>query len=155
MLKSLLCMVIIIASAAIGLYLSSRLTQRVKLLSQLIVLLEEVASMMTYTSESLAKLFSRNFDGYPFSEQQPFDRQFCQWIGRYRDVLSADERKLLEDFSRGLGVSDISSQQNHIRLYITLLNEKRNETQEEVRNKEKTALILPLAVGIAIAILLI
>ena len=129
--------------------------QRVKILSQLIVLLEEVASMMTYTSESLAKLFSRNFDGYPFSEQQPFDRQFCQWIGRYRDVLSADERKLLEDFSRGLGVSDISSQQNHIRLYITLLNEKRNESQEEVRNKEKTALILPLAVGIAIAILLI
>lgn len=155
MLKLLLCMVIMIASVAIGLYFSSRLKRREKALTSFIVLLEEVASMMSYTSESLAKLFSRNADGFLFSDQKPFDRQFHEWISRYRDTLSQDDIKLLEDFSSGLGASDISSQQKHIRLYITLLTEKRNEAQKEVKNKERLYLILPLAVGIATAILLI
>ena len=67
--KLLLCMVVIGASLAVGLWLSMRLSERTKLLGSYITLLQEVALKMTYTSDSLAKLFADNFAGYPFTDK--------------------------------------------------------------------------------------
>lgn len=155
MLKPILCIMIVGASLAVGIYCSSRLTQRVDILTQLIVMLEEAAAKMRYTSEPLAKLFQDNFAEYPFADQQPFNEQFTRMIHSFRDVLKAEDIRLMEDFCRELGTSDTESTLRHIRLYITLLTEQRETARREVIGKGKLYRLLPLSAGIAAAIVLI
>lgn len=153
--KLLLCMMIVAASLAIGLYLNSRLTERTKILSSYITMLEEAAVRMSYTSDHLAALFADNFAGFVFDEHQPFAEQFCHMTRRYKDVLTEEDIRVLDDFTRDLGVSDTASQLKHIRLSVTLLTQHLESAREEVRKKSKVRLILPLSVGLAAAILLL
>ena len=76
MLKLILCLTVIGASLSVGVFLSSRLNARIKILSELIVLIEEVSVKMTYTADPLAVLFNDNFAGYSFRRDQPFSQQF-------------------------------------------------------------------------------
>lgn len=153
--KLLLCMTIVIASFSVGLVLYSRLHERIKVLSQHITLLEEVAVRMTYTSSNLAALFAENFAGFIFSDTEPFAQQFKKMIRRYRDVLNTEDIRILDDFSEDLGASDTDSQLRHIQLYVSLLNNRLDEAREEEKRKGKLTLVLPLSIGIAAAILLL
>ncbi len=155
MLKSVLCITIIIASLAVGLYYSSRLSQRVSVLSDMISLLEEVNAKIKYTAAPLAELFENNFTGFRFEVNQPFERQFSELVHRYNDVLTTEDLRLLDELGRDLGTSDVDSQQRLIRLSITVLTQQRDQAQTEVTNKGKLYRILPLSAGIAAAILLL
>lgn len=148
-------MTVVIAALLLGVYLSARLFERTRVLSSLISLLEEVAVRMTYTSSNLASLFSDNFAGFVFTPQKPFAPQFTEMISRFRDVLTADDIDLLNDFSEDLGAGDTASELQHIRLYVKLLQERLDIAREEVQRKSKLCRILPLSAGIAIAVLLI
>ncbi len=141
--KLLLCMVVIGASLAVGLWLSMRLSERTKLLGSYITLLQEVALKMTYTSDSLAKLFADNFAGYPFTDKKPFAEQFTEMTRRYQGILSAEDCGILEDFSRGLGDSDTGTQLKHIQLYTGLLTGQRNKAQQAAEEKGRLYRILP------------
>ena len=148
-------MIVIAASVAVGIYLCSRLNQRAVILSEYIRLLEEVSSGMQYISDDLAHLFKDNFAGFPFTEKEPFDRQFREMTLRFEDVLKQDDLRILDDLGRDLGVSDVDSQLKHIRLYITLLRERLDEARDAVDQKGKLYRILPLSIGVAAAVLLI
>ncbi len=147
-------MTVIGASLAVGIYLSHRLNERTKILGSFIALLEEVSVRMTYTSDNLAGLFAQNFAGWQFDEHQPFDRQFCRMTRKYQNVLRTEDLVILDDLASGLGASDADSQLRRIGMYRTLLNEKLEESREEVKRRGKLCLILPLSIGIAAAILL-
>lgn len=155
MLKPVLCITVVIASLAVGLYYSSRLSQRVSVLSDMISLLEEVSAKIKYTADPLAELFENNFAGFRFEVNQPFDRQFSEMVHRYKDVLSTEDLRQLDELGRDLGTSDVDSQQRMIRLSITVLMQQRDQAQTEVTNKGKLYRILPLSAGIAAAILLL
>ena len=153
--KLLLCMIVIGASLAVGLTLSSRLSERTKTLSAYITLLEEVAVRMRYYATDLAALFSDNFAGFQFLSDRPFDVQFARMVRERQHVLNAEDLKLLDEFGRDLGTSDIDSQQRHIRLYIKLLTEQLDQAREDEQRKGRLYRLLPLSIGIAAAILLI
>lgn len=155
MLKLVLCITVVSASLAVGLFYSSRLSRRVAVLSELIIELEEVSAKMKYTSDPLAKLFGNNASGYRFDAKKPFDLQFAEMIHQYNDALTTEDVRLLEELGRDLGTSDVDSQQRLIRLHITVLTKQRDRAQTDVTNKGKLYRILPLSVGIAAAILLI
>ena len=148
-------MIVVTVALLIGVYLSTRLSERTKLLSSFISLLEEVSLRMTYISSDLASLFKDNFAGFEFSPNQPFVPQFSMMIKQYKGTLSADDIALLNDFSKGLGTSDTASQLRHIQLYVKLLQEQLNKARDEVERKSKLYRILPLSAGIAVAVLLI
>ena len=155
MLKLILCLTVIGASLSIGVFLSSRLNARVKIISELIVLIEEASVKMTYTADPLAVLFNDNFAGYSFRSDQPFSQQFKEMTRQYKDSLQPEDLQILDDFSDGLGTSDTVSQLRHMRLYLTMLNQQLSEAREVSAQKGKLYLILPLSAGIAAAILLI
>lgn len=155
MLKLVLCMTIIGASVAIGISLSSKLSQRVEILSQYMKLLEEVSVRLRYTGDPLAVLFQDNFVGYTFSREKPFENQFQEMTRRFKDVLLPIDIRLLDDFARDLGAGDSESQLQHIRLYIKILEERCEEAREDLKSKGKLYRILPLSAGIAVAVLLI
>lgn len=148
-------MTIVFAALGVGCYFSNRLNERAKLLGSYITLLEEAAVRMAYTSSNLAQIFSDNFAEFPFSDQTPFDEQFRAMTLQYRDVLKKEDVRLLDDFTRDLGMSDTASQQKHLRLYIDLLKEHSRQARDDMEKKSKLYRILPLSVGIAVAVLLI
>lgn len=153
--KLILCMLIIAAALAIGLRLSFRLSERVRVLSAYIALLENAALRMTYTSDSLYKLFADNFADYVFTQTEPFAQQFHTMSERFSSVLHAEDMEILDSFTRDLGAGDTAAELNHIRLYIGLLTERLNDAQTALERKGRLYRILPLSVGIAAAILLI
>lgn len=155
MLKLALCMTIIGASVAIGISLSSKLSQRVEILSQYMKLLEEVSVRLRYTGDPLAVLFQDNFVGYTFLRERPFENQFQEMTRRSKDVLLPIDIRLLDDFARDLGAGDSESQLQHIRLYIKMLEERSKEAREDLKSKGKLYRVLPLSAGIAVAVLLI
>ncbi len=155
MLKLALCMTIIGASVAIGISLSSKLSQRVEILSQYMKLLEEVSVRLRYTGDPLAVLFQDNFVGYTFLRERPFENQFQEMTRRFKDVLLPIDIRLLDDFARDLGAGDSESQLQHIRLYIKMLEERSKEAREDLKSKGKLYRVLPLSAGIAVAVLLI
>ena len=155
MLKLALCMTIIGASVAIGISLSSKLSQRVEILSQYMKLLEEVSVRLRYTGDPLAVLFQDNFVGYTFLRERPFENQFQEMTRRSKDVLLPIDIRLLDDFARDLGAGDSESQLQHIRLYIKMLEERSKEAREDLKSKGKLYRIIPLSAGIAVAVLLI
>ena len=118
-------------------------------------MLEEAAVRMTYTSPSLAQLFADNFAGYSFSADQPFDEQFRRMTELFKEVLSREDIRTLNEFTRDLGASDTASQLQHIRLYVALLRERLEQARGDVERKSKIYRILPLSLGVAIAVLLI
>ena len=148
-------MTIIGASVAIGISLSSKLSQRVEILSQYMKLLEEVSVRLRYTGDPLAVLFQENFVGYTFSREKPFENQFQEMTRRSKDVLLPIDIRLLDDFAHDLGAGDSESQLQHIRLYIKILEERSKEAREDLKSKGKLYRILPLSAGIAVAVLLI
>lgn len=148
-------MTIIGASVAIGISLSSKLSQRVEILSQYMKLLEEVSVRLRYTGDPLAVLFQDNFVGYTFLRERPFENQFQEMTRRFKDVLLPIDIRLLDDFARDLGAGDSESQLQHIRLYIKMLEERSKEAREDLKSKGKLYRVLPLSAGIAVAVLLI
>lgn len=153
--KLILCMIIIAAALAVGLWLNSRLSERTRILSAYITMLNEVSLRMTYTCEPLSKLFAENFAGYVFTDTKPFSEQFRMMTRQFSGVLTTEDIRLLDDFTHDLGAGDTASELSHIRLYSGLLTEQLNSAQNALEQKGRLYRILPLSVGIAAAILLI
>ena len=153
--KLILCLVVVGASTAVGAYLSTRLSERVRTLSSYILMLEKASTRLTYTSDHLASIFQDNFAGHHFCEEQAFAPQFQQMTRKYQEVLTAEDRRLLDDFSRDLGRSDADGELRHIRLYITLLQQQLEKANQDAEQKGRLVRILPLSAGIAVTILMI
>ena len=155
MLKLILCAVISAASLYVGFVLSSRLTERVKLLERYIGLLDESAGRIEFSSVDLAAAFSRNFAGFSFAAEKPFSPQWERFITETGAVLHSDDIDILKGFAQGMGEGDTESQLRHIGQYKRRLTLCLDTARKDVEQKSSVYRILPFAVGLALVILLI
>ena len=155
MLRTVLCALLVGASLFIGYYLSTRLKRRTRLLEDFIVLFNNVRLRIAYTGDSLAEIFTDNFAARPFDPYEPFTLQWDEFVDGYSDTLDAEDIRVLRAFADGLGESDSASQQQHIKLYITMLEERLKTARAEIEKKAKIYRAVPFFFGLALAIILL
>ena len=154
-LRLLLCILIMFCGAVIGLHFSQRLTRRRDILLGFEKLFHRAQTQISYNSGCLCEVFGENFASFVFSRSLPFDEQWERFVRQFSYFLSKDDAALLLDFSRGLGTADGEAQQKHIAMFSELLRGHIQNAQEEIGNKSKAFRIIPLSVGMAIALLMV
>ena len=155
MLKLILCLVIVISGAMIGLYYSQRLSRRKAVLSDFCSMLNKAKLMISYNAADLCEVFSDNFADFVFTHGEPFGTQWAELVSQYRAVLSDEDVSVLSGFADGIGASDTESQIQHIELYIKLLNERIESAQRDIDEKSKLYRVLPISAALVLSILLI
>ncbi len=155
MIRLMLCILIIFCGAVIGLHFSRRLTKRREILLSFEKLFHRAQLQIGYNAGDLCEAFGENFASFPFCRSQPFDVQWERLIKQFTYHLTKDDISMLSEFTRGLGTADAEAQQKHIALYVELLQEHIRSAQEDIRNKTKVARIIPTAIGMAIALMMI
>ena len=155
MLRAAVAIAILAACVAVGFHLTSRLSERVRIISGFLTLLDTAASRMQYTCDDLCTVFSDSFTGYVFDRDRPFSAQWLEMIAAYRGVLNRNDIQVLSEFSDELGAGDLDAQLNHLSLYKTLLSERLSDARKEQENKAKLYRVLPFSVGLTFAILLL
>lgn len=155
MLKLLLCIVILFCGAVVGICLSQRLKKRLDVLLSFEKLFHRAQIQIEYSAGDLCEVFSQNFAAFEFQRNQPFDLQWASFVKRFTTLLSIEDIRMLTEFSAGLGRGDVISQKKHIALHIQLLQEHIAQAQEDIRSKSKMLRIVPLSVGMVIALIMI
>lgn len=153
--RLLLCILILFCSAVIGLHLSRRLTLRRELLMNFDKLLHRAMIGISYQAGDLCEVFSDNFDGFVFTHTMPFAVQWERFVRRFTAILRKEDIRMLTEFAQGLGASDTDAQRQHISLYIELLKEHIDASQEDIRLRSKMLRVVPLSIGIVIALMMI
>ena len=155
MIRLILCLGIVICSAIAGAHFAQRLVCRRDTLRQLADMLRRAGTLMSYNSGDLYEIFSDNFAGFDFPRDKPFDADWNSFIEVVSDMLSKDDIILLKKFTDGIGVTDNESQQQHIALYVSLLEEQTARAQSEIDSRSKLYRTLPVSLGLLISILII
>lgn len=155
MIRTVFAISILAACVLFGYHFASKLSERPRIISAYLSLLDAAASRMQYTHDDLSAVFSENFAGYSFRHDCAFSDQWMEMITRYNSVLKDDDFQVLAKFAQGLGASDLESQMKHISLYKTLLTERLEDAKREQENKANLYRILPFSVGLTLAILLL
>ena len=149
----ILCPLVIGCSALVGVYLSRRMLQRKSVLRELIALLNRASVQIAYNAGSLCEIFSDNFAGFTFSYESPFDEQWQAFSDSLRNQLSRTDVSVLYRMKDGLGLSDSTSQQQHLHLCIELLEEQLKEAQSDIDSKLRLCRVLPVSAGLLFSIL--
>lgn len=153
--KPVLCILILFSSAVIGISLSQRPVRRRDTLLDFEKLLHRAAVKIEYNAGDLCEVFSDNFADYSFRHSMPFSVQWTELIQSFSHVLTKADVRMLQEFAEGLGTADCEAQQNHIALYLKLLQEHVGSAQEDIRVKSRMYRVVPVSVGVVIALLLI
>lgn len=155
MIRLILCLGIVICSAVAGAHFAQRLVSRRDTLRQLADMLRRAGTLMSYNSGDLYEIFSDNFAGFDFPRDKPFDESWKSFVKAVSDTLSKDDIILIEKFTDGIGVTDNESQQQHIALYVSLLEEQTARAQADIDAKAKLYRTLPVSLGLLISIMII
>lgn len=118
-------------------------------------LFHRAALNIEYNAGDLYEVFSGNFADFSFQRALPFDQQWISFVNRFSSVLLKADLRMLREFAVGLGTADCEAQQNHIALYVKLLQEHILSAQEDIRKKSKMYRVIPISIGVIIALLLI
>jgi len=118
-------------------------------------LFHRAALNIEYNAGDLYEVFSENFAGCSFQRALPFDQQWISFVNCFSPVLSKADIRMLCEFAVGLGTADCEAQKNHIALYVKLLQEHILSAQEDIRKKSKMYRVIPISIGVIIALLLI
>lgn len=153
--RAILSVVIVISSAMVGYSLARRLSGRVKTLKDFITLFEKCQIRIRYENASLCDAFSDNAVDYCFNSQEEFKTQWSRFIEETGRSLNHEDNRILSDFACDLGSFDTDSQLTHISLYLELLRNNLSAAEQEQNQKNRMYLVLPISIGIVIAILLI
>ena len=154
-LKLILSILILFSGALIGLHLSQRLTRRKDVLLGFDSMLHRAAIQIEYNAGDLCEVFSDNFADFTFQHSKPFDEQWTEFLDGFSYVLTKEDMHMLSEFTKGLGTADSEAQRSHIALYIQLLGEHIASAREEIQVKSKMYRIIPLSLGMVLALLLI
>lgn len=157
--KGLGVLLVIVSGLLAGLLGAIRVKRRARLLLDLKKMLQGFQTGIRFSAGTLSELIL---------EQQ--DSKFCRVAERDGDFLwnpvkslELAGRDLLWEqgdldwylgFVRGLGVSDVQGQLEHIGLYQSLLEPRLQIAQEESRQKSKVSVALGLFGGVALGLLL-
>lgn len=155
MLRLLLSLLLLFSGALIGLHYSRRLTRRRDILLGFEMMLRRASIGISYDAGDLCEVFGDNFADFSFEHGVPFDQQWEALVNGFSYFLHKEDTALLLDFAKGLGASDTASQQRHIALYLSRLEEQIVSAQDEIGTKGKMYRIIPLSAGMILAILTI
>ncbi|MBQ8539291.1 MAG: stage III sporulation protein AB [Ruminococcus sp.] len=155
MFKLILCIVIILCSTLVGFSYSSKLFERKRVLESFVLELKNAKTRMRYSSNELYKIFENNFMKYSFCENIPFINQWDDMLKGYSKLLTKQDFKLLYDFGKTLGTTDLNGEISNIDMYITLLDKQILHSQKCIDSKSGVYKTLGLSLGLAVAIILI
>ena len=155
MLKMFLCILLIFCGCVIGLHLSQRLMRRKEILMGFDVMFHRASIKIGYNAGDLCEVFSDNFADHVFSPDVPFVTQWERFVKSYAYILTKEDVAMMLEFTKELGTADCDAQLRHITMYSRLIREQIGDAQEDIRTKTKMMRIIPAAVGIIIALLLL
>lgn len=154
MIKLILCLVITITSSFVGFSFSHRLYKRKEVLEQFVLELKNALTQVRYSTDSLAKIFSKKFNGYFFDDETDFFVQWLKMLKIYENELSKKDIEMLSSFAKNLGTSDLDGEINNLNMYIELLNNSIKEAQNNINLKSKLYRTLGMSFGLALSIML-
>ncbi len=147
MLKAIGAVLIIAVGTAIGFRASNRLCKRYQRLCDFCLFIGEISDKMRIGLE-----LESIFQGERAKKLCICDGYIVRVRGEY---LSGEEKRLLEEFFEGLGMSDTAAGISRCSAYRELLTAGAKEAEREMRSKSRLYGILGLFSGIFISILLI
>lgn len=132
-----------------GQYVNFRLKKRVDSLNNLIVLIENINSQITFSQKSIMNVINDSSSNNEnelriikeFVKNQHLDltdnwQNSVNSFGRY-DCLNEEDRKILFSFGKELGTTDLQGQRNNCNLHIDLLKKQLESAAKTVREKSK------------------
>ncbi len=155
MFKLLLCILIVLCSTLVGFSYSSKLSARKKTLESFVLELQNVKTIIRYSSKELYKVFENSFIDYKFSDDKPFSEQWKDMLKMYSRILYPSDIEILSSLGKTLGTSDLSGELSNIDMYISLLSSQISQAQQSIDTKSGVYKTLGLSLGLAVAIILI
>lgn len=150
-----------------GVLLSRRLITKTKFFEQMLSLISNISTQIRYSSDALSVLLSRQENELTKSltenciihieNGESFADGFCNEVDNLPASygLKADDKELLKEFGRGLGVTDVEGQLAHCGLYKEIFTRRLNEVKEDRDKKVKLYRSLGIFAGISLALLII
>ena len=153
--KTLLSVIVVIAASAVGLSLSSRLTQREMTLRRFQMLLYHGEMKLRCGGETLSNAFSDNTFGIIFHERVSFTDQWRSFVSGYRNKITRGDADILYGFADGIGEGDLDAQLQRVELYRSLVDECIHDARDAFERKAKLYRTLSFSTGLVIALILI
>lgn len=162
MIKFLGILLVIFSGCGAGIYLSERLSDKVKRLEKLKYMTDEIMTLIRYrhltTSEIVQELGKdKNFEilGFEnFRDERTFYENWSRWTDENK-LFSSEERDWLKSFGSMLGESDTDGQISSITVHMSRLEKMIAETEREYRIKGKLFRSLGIISGVLVAVLII
>lgn len=167
MLKITGCILILLAGAAAGYVQSRKLSMRVSFLEQCVRLVSALETEIRYNAGSIGELIKKHIQDSPYhsflknclqnlQRGSPFEKA---WSGCVEAIpreygLLEEDRAALDEFGKGLGVSDTDGQVNHCKLYLGVLRDRLKDAKTEKEKKGKLYFMLGTSLGAGIVLLL-
>lgn len=146
---------------------SRRLTTRVELFEQLLLLIENLKTNIRYSGDSLEHIISKEYysvltpllstctdtlkNGSSFYESWNLG---TNTLAKNINLTEQEKNSLLE-FGKGLGSSDVDGQCSHCKLYENVFKEYLKLCKDDKKNKVKLYRSLGIFSGLALAIFII
>ena len=158
---------IVLSGCGLGIYLKSRLIARRRILTAMVLAVNETATQIGYISTDIKALTAAlcRQSGLeilsflvPFHEDlrcgnSPRHAADAATEGWQRGVVSAADRQMISAFFGGLGQSDRAGQLAHCALYEEQFKSAAAEAAEAQRQKGKMVLTLSMLAALALVIL--
>ncbi|MBR1654138.1 MAG: stage III sporulation protein AB [Clostridia bacterium] len=168
LLKCILLITLFCTSTIIGILISKRYSNRLKILRDLKNALNIFEVKINFSFETISEIFmeiSQKINGVAgkifFDTVKNIENNMCAgdaWeksIDKNKDVLKKDDIDCLKTLGKLLGKTDIEGQLNQIELVSTFLEKQINDANEDKNKNEKMYKKLGAIVGLVIVIVLI
>ena len=141
----LVAMVLILA----GQYANLRMKKRIVSLRQLIVMIENIDSHISFSRKTIGEIISNLICGEKVKLKVMSELLKCDngnfsdnWKNSVEnfsseDCLNIDDKNILLSFGKSLGITDTKGQTSNCMLHKAMLEKQLNEAEEKLKEKEK------------------
>lgn len=167
MLKLIGILILIATGSFLGFSKSKQLSNRVEFLEYYMRLLSYIETQIRYSSDCLFNLLT-NYETneklsfikrclYKVDNGISFPKAWCEEVQNIsKEIgLKCEDINLIEDFGKGLGISDIEGQVSHCELHKSLIFEKLSDARIQKQKKYKLYQMLGVCSGICAGLFLI
>lgn len=157
--------VLIICMTLLGNSFAQKLVNRKNTLQVILESIEKMKIHISFSTMEIDQVISESFKGVKGFEYFSFipAEDFCLydwWESCVNSLgselgLSKEDKALLCKFSDGIGISDVSGQMSHLKLYEELFAERLKAAKETVNNKTRLYRILGFSLGCAVTLMVV
>ncbi len=153
----------VVLCTGVGLYQAARLSERERLLSEIILMLEEMAIHIRYNAAKAEELF-KELDRFEFIKSINSilkNNTDNSWHGAWEkavkelNAFSPDDRDILLSVGSSLGSTDIGGQLAMLELNKKFFKSRLTDAETEKRRKSNMYRSVGVLMGIAIAVVII